>query len=386
MTEGRGLFSPGFLAINLLFALVTAIAALFFAFSGYLSWLGVAPATAGFIISADALASLVVQPFITPLVHPAVSRRWLVAGSLIFSAALFLTGHVTTVPLLVACRLLQGTGFICTLTALITIVVGFIPPDMSGRAFGWISLIRLIPYAVIPPLFDVMKLAPPSFVAVLNVAGLAALVPVLALALPETGQAGEGKKSPSPGFSGMFRSLRSPAIAVLLASALLFFSAYSAVFFYLRQFGAALGIARPSLFFTIATVMMIVVRLWGGWLFDRYSKVMLCMGGLLAAALSYALLPLCPSDLMFRVLAGLAGLGWGIAMPLQAAFMFDISAPEARGMNQNLLIVMMQGGFFLGPLLGGQVISHYGFGALFVFLAGITFMALIMMGWSGGCA
>jgi len=66
MPERAGLFSLGFLAINLQFALVTAIAALFFAFSGYLAHLGIGPATAGFIISADSLAALVIQPVIAP--------------------------------------------------------------------------------------------------------------------------------------------------------------------------------------------------------------------------------------------------------------------------------------------------------------------------------
>ena len=34
------------------------------------------------------------------------------------------------------------------------------PRSWSGRAFGWVSLVRLVPYAVIPPLFDFMKIAP----------------------------------------------------------------------------------------------------------------------------------------------------------------------------------------------------------------------------------
>jgi hypothetical protein len=38
---GSGLFTPGFLELNLQFALVTAIAAMFFAFSVYLQSLGV---------------------------------------------------------------------------------------------------------------------------------------------------------------------------------------------------------------------------------------------------------------------------------------------------------------------------------------------------------
>jgi len=378
MPERPGLFSLGFLAINLQFALVTAIAALFFAFSGYLAHLGVAPATAGFIISADSLAALVIQPVIAPLVHPGVSRRWLAGGSLILAAALFMAGQVTSVPLLVTARLLQGAGFICVVSALVTMIVQCIPPDMSGRAFGWVSLIRLVPYAVIPPLFDLMKIAPSSFGKVLALAGVAALVPILALALPQSLTA-EQAAAPAPGLSGMLDSLRSPSVIMLLLSSLLLFCGYSAVFFYLKQFGTGRGIANVSLFFTIATVAMILVRLCGGWFFDRYSKIILCVMGLFATAVCYALLPACASGRGLFILAGIAGLGWGVAMPLQAAVMFDISSPRTRGMNQNLLIVMMQAGFFLGPLLGGWMISLSGFSALFASLAALTVAAVLMM-------
>jgi predicted MFS family arabinose efflux permease len=379
MAKPSGLFSLGFFTLNLEFALVTAIAALFFAFSGYLAHLGVSPATAGFIISADALAALIVQPIIAPLIHPGTARHWLLGGSLTLAAALFMTGQVTSVPFLVAARLLQGTGFICAVSALITMIVRFIPPDMSGRAFGWVSLIRLIPYAVIPPFFDFMKIAPSSFGSVLNLAALAAILPILLLALPMPNQPAEPDGSRPPGLSGMFGSLRSPAVLMLLFSALLFFSGYSAIFFYLKQFGADRGIVNSSLFFTIATVMMIIVRLSGGWLFDRYSKVLLCIAGLLAVAVCYALLPVYANGSMFFILAGISGLGWGIAMPLQAAVMFDISTPQTRGMNQNLLVVMMQGGFFLGPFLGGQVISRSGFTILFACLAAVTLAAMFAM-------
>jgi MFS family permease len=322
---------------------------------------------------------------ITPLIHPATVRRWLFGGSLLLSAALFMVGHVTSVPLLVAARLGQGTGFICVLSGLITMLVRFIPPGMSGRAFGWVSLVRLIPYAVIPLLFDLLAITPASFGALLNVAALAALVPVLVLLLPSRPQAGTTDDARPPGLSGMAASLGSRPVVLMLLSGLLFFCGYSAIFFYLKQFGPTLGIANTSLFFTIATLVMIVVRLFGSCLFDRYNKPLFCALGLLLAAACYGLLPLCASSAMFFVLAGCTGLGWGVAMPLQAAAMFDISIPSARAMNQNLLMVMMQGGFFIGPFVGGQVIARFGYGALFGCLAATTLVAgLLMLGVGSG--
>ena len=82
-----------FLAINVALALVTGIAALFFAFGGYLGQIGISPAMSGLVLSADALAALLVQPLIAPLINPASARRWLAGGSLLLASALFALAH-----------------------------------------------------------------------------------------------------------------------------------------------------------------------------------------------------------------------------------------------------------------------------------------------------
>lgn len=379
MSKISKLFSVGFLAIILQFALVTSIAALFFAFSGYLDLLGIPPATAGFILSADALAALIILPVITPLVHSGTARRWLLGGSLALAAALFMVGHVSSVPLLVAARLLQGAGFICVMAALIAIAVEFIPKEMSGSAFGYISLVRLIPYALIPLLFGLFSITPTAFGTVLHVAALAALLPILLLMLPPPQQTVAQQRSSSPGLAGLATSLRSTPVMVVLLSSLLFYCGYSAIFFYLKQFGPTVGIENAGVFFTIATVVMIVVRLLCSRLFDSTNKERLCAAGLFIVAVCCGLLPLTSSRAMYFALAGFTGLGWGIAMPLQAAAMFDISAPAARAMNQNLLVLVMQGGFFIGPFVGGQLIASFGYGVLFLGLAGTAAVAGLMM-------
>lgn len=379
MSNRPKLFSFGFLTINLQFALVTSIAALFFAFSGYLHQLGIPPATAGFILSADALAALIILPVITPLVHPGTARKWLFGGSLALSAALFMVGHVSSVPLLVAARLLQGAGFICVMAALIAIAVQFIPKEMSGSAFGYISLVRLIPYAIIPLLFGLFSITPAAFGTVLHVAALVALLPILVLMLPPPQHAVQPQRSSSPGLAGLVASLRSVPVRVLLLSSLLFYCGYSAIFFYLKQFGPTVGIENANVFFTIATAVMIGVRLLCSRLFDSINKELLCAAGLFIVAVCCGLLPLTSSRGMFFALAGFSGLGWGIAMPLQAAVLFDISAPAARAMNQNLLVLVMQGGFFIGPFAGGQLISSFGYGVLFLCLAGTAAVAGLMM-------
>jgi predicted MFS family arabinose efflux permease len=376
MAEQTKLLSPGFVLINLLFGLVTCIAALFFLFSGYLRYLGIDPGMTGFILSADGLAALIVQPFITSLIHGLNVRRWLIFGAILFSCSLLMLGNVTSLPMLIIARLLQGAGFITVLSCLITMLIPFIPSGMSGRAFGYVSLVRLVPYAIIPFLADMFAFTPSSFSLMMVVSAMVALIPIFMLLVPlkqpEEIQGASEK-------ANLMSSLGSKHVLLVLSSALLFFCGYSTIFFFLKEYGVATGIPRAGLFFTIATLVMIAIRLFASAMFDRLNKHWTCAVSLMVLAACYGVMVFFDSETIFFIVAFISGFGWGIAMPLQAAVMFDISIPAARAMNQNLLLVMMQGGFFLGPFIGGNLIARYGYASLFVFLAVFTLAAAILM-------
>jgi MFS family permease len=69
-------------------------------------------------------------------------------------------------------------------------------------------------------------------------------------------------------------------------------------------------------------------------------------------------------------LAALYGLCLGFVMPQMNAAMFVISEPRLRGLNTNLLLFTMDGGFFLGPLLAGLMQTDgMGLTALFALCA-----------------
>lgn len=68
-------------------------------------------------------------------------------------------------------------------------------------------------------------------------------------------------------------------------------------------------------------------------------------------------------------------------MPLLNALIFDLSQPETRGLNQNLGLLMLQCGFFLGPLAGGWLLPRGGYPLLFGAAAGALVLAagLVML-------
>jgi predicted MFS family arabinose efflux permease len=375
MAERGKLWTPSFILLNLQFMLVTCVTALFFQFHSYLGQQGFSEEVAGLIIGADALASLIMQPLVALLIHPGSARRWLLGGSLVFAAALFLEGQFTSFAPLLAARLLQGAGFSCVISALISLIVVAIPPGMSGQAFGWTSLARLVPYALVPPLLGLLGVLPTDFGQVLQLSALIALLPVVMMFFGRS--AVPAAAATPPGMAGASASLRSRPVALLLIASVALYAGYAAVFFYLQQLGAAREIDNSGFFFSLATLVMMLTRLFGGMFFDRFDKVYLSTAGFLIIAVSYALLPFADHPSTFFALALPLGLGWGVVMPLQSALMFDRSAVAARALNQNLSMAMMQVGFFVGPAAAGVFLAATGFAGLFAAATLATLVAAL---------
>lgn len=279
-----------FLLLCLQSLTISTVASLFFPLQGYLTSLGIPDSAAGFILGADALAALLLQPFLTPFITARTARRWLLSGSLLLAVALLLEGSVTGSVGFTAARMMHGIGFVCMLAALMPLFVLCIPRDMSGRAFGWISLLRLAPFAAVPPLFDLLGIAPADLGSVVRWSSLLALATAAMLwLLPKFDQESGQVKLSGGTFSGVRQSLADRNLMLLLLTTALLYAGYSMVFFFLKGFGSAQGLLKVGLFFTVATVMMMVVRLLGGSLFDRYDKRWMNVASLALSAVAVVL-------------------------------------------------------------------------------------------------
>ncbi|OPX95378.1 MAG: Major Facilitator Superfamily protein [Syntrophorhabdus sp. PtaB.Bin006] len=373
------LFNAGFIVLTVLFFLTSSAMAAFFQLHSYLQSIQVSPAWIGFIIGADSLASFVVQPACAPYLHPGNGRLWMAVGILVMATALLAYSSGKSLGALVVIRIVQGAGFVCFLAAMMAAIVAYIPPSQSGRGFGFLSLVRLLPYAVVPPVMTSLMGRSITFPAILS--GFSLLI-AFSLALlffvRPTVRARGGRQSGGTGpvgIRGTIEGLKNRWILALLAVNLLVFICYTVVFFYISGYGRHAGIAGTGLFFTIATIMMVVVRLFGSAFFDRFDKSRITTWCLAILAAAFLFLPY-GRGWSFYVLALVFGFGWGAIMPLLNAMIFDTSLPHLRGVNLNMALVAMQGGFFLGPLAGGLVLASAGYTTLFVLCCPLSLLAL----------
>ncbi len=372
------LFSRPFLVLCLQFLLVSTVVALFFPLQAYVKGLGFPDGIVGFLLGADALSALILQPIITPLITAVTAKRWILSGTIVLAAALILEGTLLDPFGFVAARLLQGCGFIAVVSGIMVLFVEVIPKSMSGRAFGWISLIRLTPYAAMPFVYDTFGVAPQRLGPILQwSSGGCAVLSALLLLLPSSANTAE-KTPVRPAvfpYAQMIRALFDRALFPIFSAVTLLYAGYSAVFFFLKGYGAVNGLSTIGLFFTVATLVMMAVRAVGGKWFDRWNKRTANVWALVVCSVASGMIPMSKTMPSLIPLAVLCGIGWGIAMPLLNALIFDGSSPETAGLNQNLALLMLQAGFFLGPLAGGHLLSLGGYEAVFLGAAAMTAIA-----------
>ncbi len=379
----QSMWNGRFAALNGAVFLAFANFAVFFQYYAYLKTLQIDARWFGLLMGVFSGMALLLRPFISPLLHAGNATRWIIVGDLGTMACLASYGFADVFETMFVLRILHGVFHVILATGLLTLIVEHIPPKRSGQAFGIISIVVLLPYAVVPSTLPLLSAWLGGYARVLMFFA-AVMIFVLPLTLYKasfsasaaTDGAGKTYKLSRAEYA---QDLKDPRVLLLLTVMLLFYSGYALVFYFLAGFGRSIGLAGVGFFFTLSSISEIAVRVSMGSRFDRGDKTLTCTMAMGATVLGYALLPHVESSMWFFFFGGFLGLCWGVVMPMLNALMFDVSPPKFRAVNVNLGLQMYQGGFFLGPLVGGFLAARTGFGTLFSLCAVLSLLSVFLL-------
>ncbi len=376
----KKLFTRDFISLNIMIFLAYLNLAVFFTFSPYLAAKGFHPGTIGIIISVFSLSGLILRPLISPFLFPSNARRWIAISTFVDTISLlFYLVAGTLWPLLIL-RFVHGAAYVCMAASKMALIVAFIPPKKASLAFSITSACMLLPMAIIPPLVGPVTTLLGGFPQVLAATGILmlAIYPLLLFIHPKDAQGNEMKvKEKHISHREYFTDLSQPKIIVVLGIILVLFICIAASFVYCAQFGASINVSNPGFFFTIAIAMMILVRLVGGQFMDNFKFSMLIGSSLAILVIAYIGLAFTSESFLFYAIAVVCGICWGVAHPVLHAILFRMSSPRLQSLNQNFGTEMVDGGFFLGPMIGGAIIGVNDFRTFFIFCAVITGISFI---------
>jgi predicted MFS family arabinose efflux permease len=379
MPKPEKLFTKEFLALNGVAFLAFCNMVVFFQFYLYLHTLPIGPEWYGLLIALFSITGLILRPLISPFLHSGNARMWMVISTA--GVIISLLGYNLAIDFwsMFLVRAVHGIAYVVLGIALNASLVGLIPPSRSGQAFGLFTVITLLPLAVLPPFLEILAQRLGGFIPVLNAAALLMLLIFPLLLAMKTAQGNSlGTSGQRLSFHDLTENLKDRRVAILLVLMLLLYSSFTPVFFFLEGYAKKIAIPNPGLFFTLSTMTEISIRLFAGSLFDRMNKVLLIAGSLAAIGMGYLALAYLSGAIMLYCLGIFLGLGWGVVMPVLNAVMFDVSPPHLKGLNTNLGVQMFQGGFFVGPFIGGMVLAQGDFRELFSLCAVFAFVSVAL--------
>ncbi|MFA5179873.1 MAG: MFS transporter [Syntrophales bacterium] len=380
LTTPRKLWSFEFLALCLIIAVAFGNVSVFYSFYHYLGAIGIPIEWRGFLVGLEPMSAFILRLLVLPLLHGRNAFSVTLVSLILLIVASCTYPFVATVPAMIVLRIFHGAVFVLLTSAIIALVVYFIPGDKSGQGFSTISIATMIPFAIIPPLCEAL------LPYVRNEADIYAAVSIFSvvaifLLIAIRGRLSDALRSMDdvllhrPNISEIRDNLRLRSVVILLTTIFLIYLAHATVFYFMKDLSLQIRTGDVGLFFAISMAALISVRALGAALFDRMNKLSTLQKALALLVPSLIMLPLVAYTVVYYLLAAFYGLCIGVILPLLNALLFSASPPPLRGLNTNLTLFTMDVAYFLVPYLGGMLIA-LGAGFDFLFYIAAGFVAL----------
>jgi MFS transporter, DHA1 family, inner membrane transport protein len=323
--------------------------------------LGVSVAVAGQAMTAYAIASAFLAPFLI-----VATGTWQRKRAVVLALVLFLAGSVVCVlspnfATLLGGRVLMGIGSVYSALAS-GLVVAMVPPALRARALALVFSGISLSYAIGLPLGTWMGFtygwqSPLALVVVCCTLAVAALV----YFLPSQIQA------PGASFAGLGSAVRSPEILRVWARTLLYFIAIFSVFAYIGPVLQALITMSPQeLSFTLVLfgISGVVGTLGGGWAADRFGPLRTLRFNLAAFIITMLCVPLTlgsyPLVVGIFIIWGIAGFSLGAPQMARLTGLAPTQAPLLLSLNASMIYL----GTALGAIFSGALAASVGFDKL----------------------
>jgi MFS transporter, ACS family, D-galactonate transporter len=137
-----------------------------------------------------------------------------------------------------------------------------------------------------------------------------------------------------------------------------------------------IGLLLSSFFWTYAAMQIV-----SGWLIDRYSVYWIFAGGFFIWSAATVLTGLAGGFVTIFALRLLLGIGESVSYPAYSKIIAQGFTEQHRGLANGLIDLGSKAGPALGLMIGGVVLSHYGWRTLFIAVGLISMLWLIPWAW-----
>jgi len=324
--------------------------------------LGGSESIIGFIMGAASMATILSTPSVGILIDKWGKKWFLALGGLLMALTTLPFAYLDNLNLLFpVLRVLQGASLSLCFVSAGTLIADVASPGKRSQALGIFGMFSIMNFALAPYVGKIVveSFGFQDFFIFVCAFGLLSFLTAVLVREPKTYAAETVEKS---GFiKALFRKGVFQAAFVLMIAG----TGFVTVITFIPVFALRINVASFELFFLAYTLAVIAIRVFGGWLPDKYGHKRASIPALFLFSISIVGLSF-SRDLSSLVLCGvLFGLSHGLLYPAIYALVIDLTPESDRGKAVSICSVSFTFGGMLGVFSYGVLAELWGFHLMF---------------------
>jgi MFS family permease len=360
--------------INILTFLVFSNTAFFFLYPIYLTALAVSKTAVGLIMGMYSVASLVARPVAGKAIDRFGEKPVLLSGLfLIFVCSLLYHVIPGTVGGIYVLRVFHGIGFSAFIAGAFSTIAKFCPQETRGRAFSYNGATMLSALGFVPlageSLMDAL-----GYPVIFHGGAAVTFLGFSLLLLTKKWEKVAKVAGPEVRYTRLFKDR---SFFSILVAMILFVDAQATVLNYFPLYAKTTGI-RGGLFLSLALGLAVAIRLFGGSLLDRYSKLFIIRVCFALFGVGIIFFYRLDSVIFYVLSILLYGSGLGYIFPALNAIGAEQGTFEQKAGMMSILTMAIDGGFILGSIFSGGLSDMIGLSNTFVFAGAVSLLGVFV--------
>jgi MFS family permease len=345
--------------------------------------LGGSESIIGFIMGSAAMATILTTPAVGIFIDKWGKKWFLAFGGLLMALTTIPFAYLDTLnflfPLL---RILQGASLSLCFVSAGTLVADVSAPERRSQAMGIFGMFSILNFALAPLVGKIVleSYGFQDFFKFDGAFGLLAFLMAVFVREPVTLKEDHEDYKKTGGFiKALTRKGVIQAAFILMVSG----SGFVTVISFIPVFASRIKVEAFELFFLAYSGAVIAIRVFGGWMPDKYGYKKVSVPALFLFSLSILSLSFA-SGASSLVLSGIFfGLGQGLFYPAIYALIIDLSLESDRGKAVSICSVSFTFGGMLGVFLYGVVAELWGFNLMFVASGLVCLLGSLIFSFTG---
>ena len=321
----------------------------------YVKQLGGNEAQVGLVVGIFTLAAVICRPIVGGLLDRYGRRPFLLLGLIFFVISMYLYEWAGGIAALIALRILHGTSWAVSTTAVGTAITDVIPESRRGEGMGWFGVSMTVAMAI-GPMLGTWILTSRSFQQMFLLAtALSVVMLVLAFATKVPFQ----PKAETRRMEFVEKSILPLMLIIFLLTV-----SYGAITTFLPLFADSISV-NPGTYFLVYAILITLIRPVAGKLSDHYGEAAVIVPALLIMIAALIVVSLSEGLLGFIVSAALYGIGFGSAQPAFQAMALRLARPDRKGVVNASIFTAFDLGIGVGSIALGGIASFTGYSGMF---------------------